>query len=179
MELQKFIKSIEKEEKGSCLIFHTIDLPLSVEQSFDIIGNPENWPIINNPTAHKIDVIKKTDEFIEFYLEEFVGTKKYRSHLHFYRDKNNKTIRYHHEKPVFPFIKFMKMRWFFFEIDEGWSRFIIAREYGVRFPLIGKLIGLTIVKRIINSHVQDYQRELRDFTRHANLLRVYKQYQFI
>ena len=73
----------------------------------------------------------------------------------------------------------MKMRWFFFEIDKGWSRFIIAREYGVRFPLIGKLIGLTIVKRIINSHVQDYQRELRDFTRHANLLQVYKQYQFI
>jgi hypothetical protein len=174
--MNAMMNEIQKEEKSSCFLIHTLDLPLPVELFFKIMSDPTNWPIINFPTAIRTDILKKLDNYIEFKLEESVGKKSYISHLHFHICPENYFIHYYHESPVFPFIKYMKMRWYFKDIGNGWTRYIIAREYDLKIPIINKLIGMTIMKRIIKKHVADYAKELLEFARNVNYIKVYKDY---
>ncbi len=155
-----------------CHVEHSIDVKMPLDELFPIITNPENWPVFF-PTARKVDIKSRQGNCVEFTIEEFVGKKKLFSHLFFKIDQENYTVAYEHD-PVF-LLKWMKIQWSFKDIGNGWTNFKIEREYDLIWPfLLNRLLGMTLVKRIINKHVKNYHNDLLEFVKIYNVLKFFE-----
>ncbi len=170
LTLQSAKLSLEDSGKvipNSCYLEHSIDFLMPLEEAFQTIGDPTLWPILF-PTAINVKVLRKESDLIEFELWEYVGKKPFFSHIHFHINQEKHQIWYRHYPPSFP-LKDMIIRWNFEDVDNGRTRFTISREYRLQIPFLGKLIGKTFVKKIINHHVRDYHNDLKVFVKIFNI----------
>lgn len=165
----------ERIVEKSCFVSHSIDVNLPIKEVLDTVGNPGFWPALF-PTAIDSKIIKENDELCEFKLVEYVGKKKFNSHIYLHKDQEQAKLYYEHFPPSFP-LKYMVIRWIFEEIDERNTRFIILREYDINIPIIGRALAHTLAKKVINSHVRDYHCDLKKFERNLNIIKWYNQYQ--
>jgi len=151
----------------SCFIKHSIDVEIPIKQAFNVIGNPKMWPKFY-PTAINVDVLQDTGDLCEYRLIEYVGKKEFHSHIYQHMDYENNLLYYQHYPPTFP-LKYMVIRWVFEKSDDRHTRFIILREYDINIPIIGKILAYTVAKKIIEKHVDDYHRDLKNYERYCKM----------
>jgi ribosome-associated toxin RatA of RatAB toxin-antitoxin module len=164
--VQLSLDTMSKTLKSATYLEHSIDIALPLDEAFDTICNPKLWPVLF-PTAISINVLKDRPDLIEFELVEYLGAKEFFSHIHFHIDREKRMIYYQHYPPTSPFTH-MISRWFFKDIGNKRTRFVIAREYKIKLPIIGDILAKTFIKKVIIDHVRDYHDDLKMYVKIAN-----------